>query len=173
VLQDHTIPVPPTHTHHRHQNSLFFFCPLFSVLFSTDLNRSDEKWTHDEYARFYNDLDDFSKLFVTIFALVLSITTEKMTSRLKQGMRTVTNQLIPARCNVDLQTERDGSVTKQLIADPQESMLQLLQQRCNSWNIRSSLRVDLQTDNGSNALHVAAHLGHASVARCSCYGCPR
>ena len=70
--------------------SLFFCCPLFSVLFSTDLNYGSiyqMRNRPNEYTRSYNGLDDFSKLFVTIFALALSITTEKMTSRPKQGMR--------------------------------------------------------------------------------------
>jgi hypothetical protein len=35
------------------ERKYIFLLSLFFVLFSTDLNRSDEKETHDEYTRFY------------------------------------------------------------------------------------------------------------------------
>jgi len=67
---------------------------------------------------------------------------------------TVTEHLIAARCNIDLQTKRAWGRHEATHRRSLESMLLPLQQP----------RVDLQTENTSNALHVAAHLGHAVVA---------
>jgi hypothetical protein len=43
------------HIENTRKKSFVPYSPYFSF-FSTELNRSDEQWTHDEYTRFYNFL---------------------------------------------------------------------------------------------------------------------
>jgi len=78
------------------------------------------------------------------------------------------DQLISARCNIDIQNECDGSTSLHLAAyQGHETVInKLILAKCN---------VDLQAKNGATPLHIALFSGHGSVtqqliaARCNVY----
>jgi hypothetical protein len=106
------------------------------------------------------------------------------------GHALVTEQLIEARCNVDLQIKDGRSPIFAAIERGHASITkQLIQARCNvdleledgqtplntaaakghayvtEQLIEARCNVDHQSGNGMTALHMAAHLGHAAVAQ--------